>query len=65
MSAFNSWTENTVLSNPENRKVSIVAKNLMLGSCYLARINSMKLSGIKLDDELTLFKPVNNIDEFI
>ncbi len=46
MGAFNDWVRGTLLEAAENRKVVIIADQLMEGAAYQYRLNQLALQGI-------------------
>ncbi|MDH5561495.1 MAG: PfaD family polyunsaturated fatty acid/polyketide biosynthesis protein [Deltaproteobacteria bacterium] len=58
MGAFNDWSRDTYLSNPENREVFDVANQIMIGAAYLYRIFNLNVLGIQLPEGLNHYKPV-------
>jgi trans-AT polyketide synthase, acyltransferase and oxidoreductase domains len=52
MGAFNEWTKDTFLENIENRKVALVALNLLYGAALVSRLNFMKQQGIQPAGEI-------------
>lgn len=67
MGAFNEWTRNTFLENVTNRRVDVVAMNLLFGAAVLARANQLKSQGVKIVDESDLSQPLEmqHIKEFL
>ncbi len=61
MSAFNQWVNGTFLEPPEARHVDCVARNILWGAAVSARIQSLKIQGISLDD--FSWKPVPQTPE--
>lgn len=55
--AFNQWTAGTFLAEPANRKVGIVAKNMLVGCAIQMRLNALNLTGVKIMPDW-LFKPM-------
>ena len=55
--AFNSWTQDTPLAKPGNRRVADVARQIMTGAAYLSRLQYLKLLGFHLPPTLTSFSP--------
>lgn len=55
--AFNQWTAGTFLAEPANRKVGIVAKNLLVGCAIQMRLNMLRSTGVKIMGDW-LFKPM-------
>ena len=60
MGAFNEWVAGTFLEAPENRKVALVAKNLLFGAAVLTRANTLRQQGIAVEDELKLITPLSD-----
>jgi len=60
MGAFNDWVRGTFLEKVENRSVVPVAENIMQGAAYLYRVQALKMQGIVLSNDLTLFELTKN-----
>ncbi len=58
MGAFNEWTRDTFLAQPENRRVNTLAWNLLVGAAYLTRINWIRSQGVTLPSSLQRFRPM-------
>ncbi|MSU19767.1 MAG: PfaD family polyunsaturated fatty acid/polyketide biosynthesis protein [Pedosphaera sp.] len=58
MGAFNEWTRGTFLEKPENRKVVVVAHNLLHGAAALLRQHFLSLQGIRLPAGLASVHPL-------
>jgi trans-AT polyketide synthase/acyltransferase/oxidoreductase domain-containing protein len=58
MGAFNEWTRGTFLEKPENRKVVVVAENLLHGAAALLRKHFLSLQGIHLPAGLAGVHPL-------
>ncbi len=48
MGAFNDWARGTKLEDAKNRKVVVVADQLMLGAAYQFRLNQLTMLGISI-----------------
>lgn len=48
MGAFNEWTRGTFLEAPENRRVVVVAQNLIYGAAMQLRLQYLRAQGISL-----------------
>ncbi|HKU69697.1 MAG TPA: PfaD family polyunsaturated fatty acid/polyketide biosynthesis protein [Burkholderiales bacterium] len=48
MGAFNEWTRGTFLEKPENRRVVVVAQNLIYGAAMQLRLQYLRAQGIAL-----------------
>ncbi|NUN52812.1 MAG: hypothetical protein HUU06_08505 [Planctomycetaceae bacterium] len=48
MGAFNEWTKGTFLAEPRNRRVAVVAANLVRGAAVLLRAGMLRAQGIDL-----------------
>lgn len=66
MGAFNEWVSGTFLESYKNRKVALVARNLLLGASYITRATWLRFQGIPVDSETARFKPLtgNEISEY-
>ncbi len=54
---FNDWTRDTYLAESANRRVADVALQIMTGSAYLARIQSLRNAGVQVPARLTSYYP--------
>ncbi|QYK11834.1 eicosapentaenoate synthase subunit PfaD [Shewanella rhizosphaerae] len=57
LGAFNQWAKGSYLDDYSKRHAVDLAKHLMYGAAYLARVNAIKAQGIKLPGELLRYKP--------
>ena len=48
MGAFNEWTRGTFLEKPENRRVVVVAQNLIYGAAMQLRLQYLRAQGMQL-----------------
>jgi trans-AT polyketide synthase/acyltransferase/oxidoreductase domain-containing protein len=58
MGAFNEWTKGTFLEEPANRRVGVVAMNLLHGAAVTTRLNALRSQGVRMDAELARVGPV-------
>lgn len=58
MGAFNEWTRNTFLAEPENRKVETVALNLLYGAAVKTRFNWLRFQRVVLPPEAERIDPL-------
>ena len=58
MGAFNEWVKGTFLEKPENRKVGVVAMNLMYGAGVATRMNGLRVQGVKIGAEMSQVVPM-------
>jgi trans-AT polyketide synthase, acyltransferase and oxidoreductase domains len=58
MGAFNEWAKGSFLETPANRRVGVVAMNLLHGAGVITRINALRNQGVRLGDELARIVPV-------
>jgi trans-AT polyketide synthase/acyltransferase/oxidoreductase domain-containing protein len=56
--AFNQWVKGTFLESHENRKVALIAHNILLGACICARVSILKTQGVTLPANAGVFKPL-------
>jgi trans-AT polyketide synthase, acyltransferase and oxidoreductase domains len=49
MGAFNEWTKGTFLAQPENRRVALVARNIMAGAAHVTEAHFRRLAGETAD----------------
>ncbi|MEZ8095638.1 eicosapentaenoate synthase subunit PfaD [Photobacterium swingsii] len=61
LGAFNAWAKGSYLDDYTNRQAADVAKHLMHGAAYLARINLLASQGIKLPADVARWKPVEKM----
>lgn len=57
MGAFNEWARGTYLEDPQNRHVADVAWQLIRGCAYHYRVQSLKLQGVQIPNELYAYQP--------
>ncbi|MGF1714007.1 eicosapentaenoate synthase subunit PfaD [Photobacterium chitinilyticum] len=57
LGAFNAWAKGSYLDNYQDRRAVDLAKHLMHGAAYLARINLLASQGIRLPADLARWKP--------
>ena len=62
MGAFNDWVRGSFLEKPENRSVSIVAMNLLLGAAVLTRVNWLRAQGAEVSAEAARFCPLEKAE---
>jgi trans-AT polyketide synthase, acyltransferase and oxidoreductase domains len=55
--AFNQWVTATYLAAPANRTVADVAAHVMRGAAFAARINQLRLAGVRLPIGCTSYVP--------
>ncbi len=67
MGAFNEWTRDSFLETPEARDAVTVAMNILFGAAVMNRIHVISKQGVKLDDELTQYRPLplNEIEQYL
>ncbi|MDX1300806.1 eicosapentaenoate synthase subunit PfaD [Photobacterium sp.] len=61
LGAFNAWAKGSYLDNYQDRRAVDLAKHLMHGAAYLARINLLASQGIRLPAELARWKPTEKM----
>ena len=57
MGAFNAWTAGTFLAEPANRRVVVVAKNLLEGAAVVTRAQQLRSFGVPLPAAAFDFRP--------
>ncbi len=57
MGAFNAWAKGTYLETPENRSMADVAEQMMRGTAYLYRVQTLRMQGVDLPPQLATFVP--------
>ena len=67
MGAFNEWTRDSFLEQPQNRQVVTVALNLIFGAALASRLQMLRLQGIALPMELARVVPlpIAEIDQYL
>ena len=55
--AFNAWTHGTFLAEPQNRRVAVVAANLMAGAAALIRSQTLLQQGVDPGTAATVWIP--------
>jgi PfaD family protein len=63
MGAFNEWTKGTFLENPRNRRVAVVARNLMYGAAVATRAHILTCQGAFLPSEVARIIPQDDLTE--
>lgn len=58
---FNDWTRGTYLAEPKNRKIVDVGLQIMTGTAYLARVQSIRNSGVQVSASLASYYPVASL----
>lgn len=58
MGAFNEWTKGTYLGQWRNRRVVVVARNLLHGACVLTRLHLLRCQGVRVPAEWAQVGPV-------
>ncbi|QXE26269.1 PfaD family protein [Richelia sinica FACHB-800] len=61
MGSFNDWVRGSYLSEPNNRHVVDIAKNIMNGAAFLYRINSLKMQGLQISNEYSQYHPIASV----
>jgi hypothetical protein len=59
MGAFNEWARGTYMEKPENRRVAVVALNLLYGAAVQLRTQSLRMQGIPLPADFTICPPLD------
>ena len=57
MGSFNNWVKDSYLHEPNNRRVVDVANQIMVGTAFLYRIQSLKMQGLVLPVQCTQYQP--------
>ena len=62
MGAFNEWVRGSFLEEPGNRRVGVVAMNLLHGAAVMTRLNALRMQsapwGVRMDAEMERVEPV-------
>ena len=61
MGAFNNWVKDSYLAETNNRKVTDIAKHIMIGSAYLYRLQNLKLQGISFAEKYRNYIPCKSV----
>jgi PfaD family protein len=48
MGAFNEWVKGSFLEEPRQRRVVVVARNLLYGACVLTRLQMLRVQGVSV-----------------
>jgi PfaD family protein len=62
MGAFNEWTRDTFLANPEERRVATVAYNIVFGAAVSLRAQYLAMQGAALAREDLAWRPLPLVD---
>jgi hypothetical protein len=62
MGAFNAWVKDSFLESTQERRVDLVAMNMLFGAAYFLRINFLRQQGIILPLSLQRFVPMRSND---
>jgi hypothetical protein len=67
MGAFNEWARGSFMEVTGQRRVAVVAMNILFGAAVLMRAGQLKLQGVTLEDEVELTAPleIEQIKEFL
>ncbi|GII63045.1 2-nitropropane dioxygenase [Sphaerisporangium krabiense] len=57
--AFNAWTAGTPLAAVENRRVALVASELMRGAAFTGRVQQLTLGGVRLPASVRSYRPAS------
>ncbi len=57
MGAFNEWAKGSFLEDPANRRIDVVAMNILHGAGVITRLNHLRQQGVRLPDDLTRISP--------
>lgn len=60
MGAFNEWAEGSFLQSPENRRVALVARNILYGAAVLTRAHFLRCQGVVLDADAVRTEPLTD-----
>lgn len=61
LGAFNAWAKGSYLDDYQERRAADLAKHLMHGAAYLARVNLLSSQGITLPLEVARWKPTEKM----
>lgn len=57
MGAFNAWVKDTYLEAPENRHVADIAEQMMQGTAFLYRMQTLKMQGVVFSPYYSAYVP--------
>ena len=57
MGTFNDWVRGTYLEHPQNRHVVDIARQILTGTAYQYRIQSLKMQGVQVTAQMTNYYP--------
>ncbi len=57
MGSFNDWVKESYLSQPKNRHVVEIADQIMTGTAYLHRIQTLKIQGLQIPNQYSQYHP--------
>jgi PfaD family protein len=57
MGAFNEWVKGSFLEQPRNRRVVVVARNLLAGASVLTRLHFLRCQGVTVPAHWTMVRP--------
>ncbi|MFL5327827.1 MAG: PfaD family polyunsaturated fatty acid/polyketide biosynthesis protein [Gemmataceae bacterium] len=63
MGAFNEWVRGTFLERPENRRVALLARNLLHGAAVVTRLGFLRAQGIAVPSSVAHVAPRPDFDE--
>lgn len=63
MGAFNEWARGSFLEKPENRRVAVVARQLLHGAAVETRLHGLRLQGVSLPAEYAAAIPKPDLGE--
>ena len=58
MGAFNEWVKGSFLEDPAERRVDLVALNLLYGASVLSRVQSLRTQGVQVDPRAVPGRPL-------
>ncbi|MDF5706839.1 MAG: PfaD family polyunsaturated fatty acid/polyketide biosynthesis protein [Nostoc sp. S4] len=60
MGSFNDWVRGSYLSDSNNRRVVDIADQIMTGTAFLYRIQSLKMQGLQVSNYYSQYQPVRS-----
>jgi len=57
MGAFNEWAKGSFLEPAQERRVAVVALNLLAGASYLSRVHALRCQGVAVNHQAAHFAP--------
>jgi trans-AT polyketide synthase/acyltransferase/oxidoreductase domain-containing protein len=62
MGAFNEWSKGSFFDEPSERRVALVARNILFGAAVLTRAHFLRCQGVALDPQDVAVRPRNEAE---